>query len=53
MLSKYQSFTIDKSMIKKIYSWEEPNREYNKTYFSKDNEQYNFDSKQQQVRDVI
>ena len=42
-LRNYQSFTIDKSMIKKIYSWKEPNLEHNKSFFEKDPDQYHYD----------
>ena len=38
LLSSYQNFTIDKSLIKKVFSWKEPKLKENKSFFSKPNE---------------
>ena len=52
-LSSYQNFTIDKSLIKKVFSWKEPKLKENTSFFRKSAELYNFDMKQNQIKDTI
>ena len=44
-LKAYQGFIIDKSLIKKIFSWKEPSKEKSKAFFKKSSEEYEFDKK--------
>ena len=52
LLGSYQNFTINKSLIKKIFSWKEPKLKSNTSYFQK-SEQYNYDKKQGRLLDAI
>ena len=54
LLTSYQNFTIDKSLIKKVFTWKEKQEKQNTSFFSKHaEEQYNFDMKQKQIKDTI
>ena len=53
-LVNYQSFTIDKSMVKKIFSWKDQKKERNRSYFEKDSiDGYQYDTKQKELKDTI
>ena len=56
-LAGYQSFTIDKSLIKKIFSWKETQRAKDHSFFEKGNSEdgfgYNYDKKQRQLKETI
>ena len=49
-LAGYQSFTLDKSLIKKIFSWKETSKERDRTFYEKDGSEdsisYNYNKKQ-------
>ena len=44
-LVAYQGFTIDKSLIKKIFSWKEPRKGKSKQYFKDSTAKYKFSEK--------
>ena len=46
-LKQYQGFVIDKSLIKKIFSWKEPSRGKSKEIFKKSSDEYSYDLKQE------
>lgn len=56
-LANYQSFTIDKSLIKKIFSWKETLRSKNRSFYDKGNSEddggYNYDKKQGLLKETI
>ena len=54
-LANYQSFTIDKSLIKKIFSWKEKKEESNKEFFKSGESEdgYNYDKKQNSLKETI
>ena len=56
-LAGYQSFTLDKSLIKKIFSWKETSKERDRTFYEKDGSEdsisYNYNKKQRQLKETI
>ena len=46
-LVAYQGFTIDKSLIKKIFSWKEPKKGKNRGFFKQSTVEAAFDPKQE------
>ena len=52
-LKQYQGFVIDKSLIKKIFSWKEPSKAKSKAIFKKDNDEFAYDLKQEQIKNEI
>ena len=52
-LVAYQGFTIDKSLIKKIFSWKEPRKGKSKQFFKDATAKYKFTEKQVQIKEEI
>ena len=52
-LKSYATFTLDKSMIKRLYSSKQTKKGKNETFYNKTSDSYNLSPEQNSVKDTI